>query len=666
MISLALLVVTLAAEAPPATTGDNPDVMKAYAAEKAAASRDANGQVTVALWCESHRLEPERIKHLALAVLSDPKHAAARGLMGLLPYQGKWETPDSVGAKIQADAKLSAKLAEYNARRDRLDALARGHGLEAIAELEKAGKFAQAQRERVIAVRGLAPEHIRLGLWCEQNGLKAEAAAHFTQAVVCDPYHEPTWKHLGYVKHDGRWMSHEQIAAEEKEILTQRRATTYWRSTLLRWREDLKAPSKREKTEAELATVTDPRAVPSIGVVFGDSGAAGQKIAVQLLGQIDSPRAARALAFLAVESPFDAVRDAASKSLQGREPRDWAEALVQQIHAPAKYEARPVGGPGSPGALMIETPRFKVLRSYDAPPAFNLGSSFRGYVGYDLNGLPVVAAGRELDHMVRDKPANRAADLANIEAKTQNLIAEANLKAVTSQRRMIADVTAIEEFNAYSVLANERITSIFRTALDAPSELKDNDEDGWNQWLYDKIGYRYEPTPQITYAVNAAPQSPAPRITSCFVAGTPVHTMTGRQPIETLRVGDQVLSQDVTTGALGFHPVLVVHHNPPGKTIKITLDNGDSVTASIYHRFYRAGRGWAMARELQTGDSLRSLGGLTRVVALEPGPKVPVYNLDVAASRTFFVGAKDALVHDNTLPDPRARMFDAAVDTKPR
>jgi hypothetical protein len=37
-----------------------------------------------------------------------------------------------------------------------------------------------------------------------------------------------------------------------------------------------------------------------------------------------------------------------------------------------------------------------------------------------------------------------------------------------------------------------------------------------------------------------------------------------------------------------------------------------------------------------------------------------VYNLDVAATRTYFVGGRDLLVHDNTLPDPRARLFDAA------
>ncbi len=65
-----------------------------------------------------------------------------------------------------------------------------------------------------------------------------------------------------------------------------------------------------------------------------------------------------------------------------------------------------------------------------------------------------------------------------------------------------------------------------------------------------------------------------------------------------------------------------------------------------------------MARELRPGDILRTFTGLAKVVSTEPGPVVPVYNLDVALARTFFVGEHDALVHDNTLPEPRQKPFD--------
>ena len=35
--------------------------------------------------------------------------------------------------------------------------------------------------------RRIAPEHVRLGLWCEKNGLKPEAMAHFTTAAAPQP-----------------------------------------------------------------------------------------------------------------------------------------------------------------------------------------------------------------------------------------------------------------------------------------------------------------------------------------------------------------------------------------------------------------------------------------------------------------------------------------------
>ena len=66
-----------------------------------------------------------------------------------------------------------------------------------------------------------------------------------------------------------------------------------------------------------------------------------------------------------------------------------------------------------------------------------------------------------------------------------------------------------------------------------------------------------------------------------------------------------------------------------------------------------------MARELKPGDTLRNLGGLVRVAEVEPDSIQPLYNLDVSDPRSFFVGASNVLVHDNTLPDHRLKPFDA-------
>jgi len=148
---------------------------------------------------------------------------------------------------------------------------------------------------------------------------------------------------------------------------------------------------------------------------------------------------------------------------------------------------------------------------------------------------------------------------------------------------------------------------------------------------------------------------------SCFGAGTAVRTLSGDRDIEDLKVGDQVLTQDVHTGALGYHPVTAVHHNPPSPTFLIKLA-GESIVSSPFHRFWKVGLGWVMARDLNTGDTLRLLDGVARVELIEPGKVQPVFNLDVAGAHDFFVGAGAALVHDNTLPETRLAPFDATSD----
>jgi len=150
---------------------------------------------------------------------------------------------------------------------------------------------------------------------------------------------------------------------------------------------------------------------------------------------------------------------------------------------------------------------------------------------------------------------------------------------------------------------------------------------------------------------------------SCFGAGTPVRTVDGVRPIESLKVGDLVLTQSTDTGALDYKPILVVHHNPPSATFRIKV-GGESIISSHFHRFWVAGRGWVMARELKAGDPVRTLGGVSPVEGVEADKVQAVYNLDVAENADFFAGQLGALVHDNTLPDPRLVPFDVPALAK--
>ena len=151
--------------------------------------------------------------------------------------------------------------------------------------------------------------------------------------------------------------------------------------------------------------------------------------------------------------------------------------------------------------------------------------------------------------------------------------------------------------------------------------------------------------------MNAPPRTPA------SPPAPPSQTFTGPRPIETLKVGDRVLTQDADSGGISYQPIVAVYHNPPNKTLRVVLDD-ESVVATGIHRFWKAGKGWTMARDLKPGDVVRTLGGRSRVVAVETAPVQPVYNLEVARGQSFFVG-RGVLVHDNSVINPTPDPFDA-------
>ena len=318
------------ADAPP------PPPDASYEQMKATAGRDADAQVRLALWCEAHGMEKERLRHLAVAVLADPSNAMARGLMGLVEYGGKWKRPEAVAGAMKADVKHADLMAEYN-----------GHRVRTPVKPDAQWKLA---------------------LWCEEKGLKDEARAHLATVVRLDSTHAEAWKKLGYKKVGSRWVTEARAAAEKTERQLQQEADKRWRPRLERLREALDGKGRR-KDEAlrELSEVTEPRAVPAVWHALVERGGNHQVEAVQVLGQIDAIEASRALATLAVSAKSDEVRRRATETLRRRDPREWADLLIVMLRDKIKSEVKKVGGPGSPGELYVEGKAQNLKRIYETP-----------------------------------------------------------------------------------------------------------------------------------------------------------------------------------------------------------------------------------------------------------------------------------------------------------
>jgi len=140
----------------------------------------------------------------------------------------------------------------------------------------------------------------------------------------------------------------------------------------------------------------------------------------------------------------------------------------------------------------------------------------------------------------------------------------------------------------------------------------------------------------------------------CFPAGTKVSTPHGLQPIETLHVGDQVLSENPKTGKVEAEPVQRTITDPVSPLIVVNLTDSSAVTVTADHPFWVdggprvAGPAWVQAGQLRPGDRLRTASGVDAVVGglrRNVGHAV-VYTLTVAHDHTYFVGAARVLVHN--------------------
>jgi hypothetical protein len=612
-----------------------------YESARKKAGHDAAAHVRLALWCESHGLPAERIKHLALAILYDPSNALARGMMGLVGYRGKWGSPEEVGRQIRDDPAYRDLIREY---------------------LEKRAQAAHKPDSQ-----------FRLAAWCEQKGLKEQAQAHYNEVVQLDPSREAAWRRLGYKKLGNRWVKPEEAAAEKFEAERQNKANKHWKVKLDKMREgwEGKDLARRARAERALAEVTDPRAVPMIWAVFVCGSERSQLAAVQMLGQIDGPAASTALATLAILFPEGEVRGRAAETLLRRDPRDIVGRLISLIRKPFQFQVRPVNGPGSTGELFVEGEKFNVRRLYRSPPidpALIPAASFAPSMTVDplvsSNALMFGAAAAATSLQTNlgfDFTTPLLAQALASAGSSQDLQITRRLEAIRQdnqavQQRLAADVGAIEEINNQINQLNDRVLPIVKTLTGQDLKAK---PEKWKGWWTDQLGYAFKAESSTTKPTfTEIVDTPSWRASlECFGAGTLVHTLDGPRPIESIQVGDRLLTQKTSTGALAFQPVLAIHHTQTAQTVRVAL-HGETVVATGIHRFWKAGSGWAMARDLKPGDRIRALGGIVPVRSVQADSAQPVYNLDVAEDHDFLVGSKGLLVHDSHLVQPVLEPFD--------
>jgi hypothetical protein len=268
-------------------------------------------------------------------------------------------------------------------------------------------------------------------------------------------------------------------AAIKAEAAERKKAVERWRKTLealhtkgfhQRGRD---SADRRAKAEAELDAIDDPVAVPAIWLVFAGR-ADHHSLIVRMLGRFDTTESTSMLAAVSVYSPDEKARLEAAAVLKNRNPRDFAENLIQLIQVPLKFKPGGVDIPGLGRArvLMIEDERVDYQFFYP-PPEQAEAPRGKPYVFTPDNPYMTKAARKQAQEFNR---AQAQAAKAAIEAQLQS------------------DIEEIGRVNLLIGEMRERALVVLRQV--SGKKKLGPDREAWRRWLADRGGYRYEPPAQ--------------------------------------------------------------------------------------------------------------------------------------------------------------------------
>ena len=591
------------------------------AATPAANPQSADRLVSEALQAEVKGNLAQRAKLLAEALKADPNHAPARWQSGFVRVGDRWQ---KAGDAQQLSDELD-RWHEYLSKRDKLV--------------------------------DTADNHRELAKWCRKNRLPSEERLHWTKVLEFESDDVEALEALRLKWHDGRMLTPEQIAAEKKQAGERLQALRQWRPRALKWRAALTGKSAEAAAAArrELVDLRDLSALPALegvlAVDFQNEKYDRLNLAlIEVVDKIPHPDATQILLRRSVNAESLAVRKAACDALRKRSMSSFVPQLIAAIPDTVKTNFR-----------IYTMPNGTVLHEHEIRRETQQGTqtlTYQSTVHPTTLGLATFVTPRAVAAELWSAAAIERVALANEE---ENIRRRERLRWVLHETTGFDDPQSPElwrkqyaEYYGWSAppQAPEQKAHIWQDLaffpLPQPKQQRESEGSEPSE----------RQTPQIGTPRQGRPSGPPMTITGnftnnvtitgeCFVAGTPVHALSGPVPIESIKAGDRVLSQDLRTGELAYKTVQGTTLRSALTLVKLRLGD-ETITATYGHPFWVVGRGWHVAGKLKVGDKLR---GLTENVAVEAIEKVlpdAVYNLLIDEYATFFVGASPLLVHDDS------------------
>ncbi len=504
---------------------------------------------------------------------------------------------------------------------------------------EQIAKICQANKTHLqyVAARDKAPDtfagQVQLASLCQRSGMTAQRNVHLKRALWHNPNSTEVRQMLGHRRIEGRWVTPEQMQVEAQQFYITKRRFEAWAEQVNELHEKFSAKSTKQRTEAleTLRKIDDASSVHAIELILANHSVDVSKEVVRKFAQFKETESSLALMRIALNSPWAETKKMATKALSKRDKYDYVPTLISQLVSPIISQVNVI--PGARGQVLYrhvylqKTIDTDIVRQYDT--VYQRISSGRTNGGDSLR--------QTMRDIRRNVPLNeRAKD-------SQNFSAAVN---------------------------NKRITDVLNDAVGI--QLGNNVEHWWKWWNdfnevytsarpidYDRFQRNvevYDRDLQMTRTgLNTGGRITGGGSCECLVAGTLIWTERGALPVEQIKVGDQVLSQNVETGHLEYKMVLRPTVRPETATIKIQLKD-ETIQASGGHPFWVAGKGWVKARDLKPGMALSCVQGSELISSVKVAGKHKLYNLVVEENANYFVGKTRVLSHDNTIQSPTRRL----------
>lgn len=543
--------------------------------------------IVAALRSEIAAENEERQRLLHQAIANNPNDSLPHWYLGQVHFDGSWQTIEEIERQAASDP------------------------------------LPREYRDHRTAAQDTAAAHEKIAEWCLRKKLPAEEKAHWWQVLRLDPDHERAKQRLGLREFRGEQRLDRDIAAIKQREKQRRLGTQKWSPLLRQLKAGIRSDvtTQRKASIERLHAIDDSSVIAPLLSIFGNKGDLALE-AIELLSTLPQPEAAEALVRYAVDSKDAAVRQAAAQALKDRSFFEYVPSL---------------------------------LAGLDTPLESNFKTKAKGY-------------DREFRHVVtKDGPDGKKVEVRS--GKENRYDAADAIKVLRSLERKL------QKKNKKIRRQNERIHEILTTATGAEASASAND---WYHWWRDYNEYEtgkiktvsvtnltYDPGCQgiVISGGGGRHASVGPGGASssswgwikkeytCFAAGTPVWTIRGPLPIEHVKIGDRVLSQDPETGELAYKPVLATTLRPPVEMLKIDL--GDhSILTTRGHPFWISGEGWKMAKFLESEQVLHGVRGGFAIRQITSETPQQAFNLIVDEFHTYFVGDDRLLCHDVTIRKP--------------